>query len=262
MAPRIEDEPRTWRALEERVACILRQSGVSAEVGREIATARGTVVIDVWAHDASATPAQTYLLECKHWRARVTKSVVHAFRSVVGDSGANWGAIISQSGFQSGAHEAARYSNVRLITWLEFQSLLVERWFQRFFLPAIRSAAEPLIEYCEPVNSRVQRKAEALLPHRREAFMALRKKYLDLMGYCLMNSYSMRVAALFTDEADRVSLEEFPALPLLGSIPKLEVGEFPRAVLEAVSFRPLLETTVEAVSIAATEFDSVFGGRA
>jgi hypothetical protein len=60
-----------------------------------------------------ATPSQVYAIECKNWRKKVPRSVVHGFRTVVGDSGANWGAIVSLHGFQSGAYEAARYSNVR-----------------------------------------------------------------------------------------------------------------------------------------------------
>ena len=103
--------PVTWKELQKLVAQILRESGVETAVERTIETARGEVEIDVWAHDDSAAPPQTYLIECKHWRKAVPKTIVHAFRTVVGDSGANWGAIVSSAGYQRGAVEAARYSN-------------------------------------------------------------------------------------------------------------------------------------------------------
>ena len=141
------DEPSSWRDLQERVARILREAGVATAVEKVIKTARGEVSIDVWAHDSSATPAQTYLLECKRWRARVPQTVVHAFRTVVGDSGANWGAIISAAGFQKGARGAAQYSNVRLLSWPEFQTLFAERWFEHHFVRVIAEESDPLVEY-------------------------------------------------------------------------------------------------------------------
>ena len=79
------NEPASWRDLQNAVARILREAGVATTVEKVIPTARGNVSIDVWAHDSAATPAQTYLVECKKWRARVPQTVVHAFRTVVGD---------------------------------------------------------------------------------------------------------------------------------------------------------------------------------
>src|SRR5262245_55883421 len=141
--PVIEERPpSSWRELQENVATILREAGVTAEVEKTISTARGKVSIDVWAHDSGATPTQTYLMEGKRWRLRVPKSEVHAFRAVVGDSGANWGAIVSTTGFQRGAFDAARYSNVRLLSWEQFQELFAARWYARHFLPAAAEAGE------------------------------------------------------------------------------------------------------------------------
>lgn len=94
------DEPESWHELQDRIARILRETGVETIVEKSIQTPRGQVTIDVWAHDSAAVPSQTYLIECKRWRTRVPQTVVHAFRTVVGESGANWGAIISASGFQ------------------------------------------------------------------------------------------------------------------------------------------------------------------
>ncbi len=160
--------PDTWIELQIRVARILSECNVDTAVEKLVELARGQAEIDVWAHDPSSTPAQTYLIECKRWKEAVPQAVVHAFRTVVGDSGANWGAIISSNGFQRGAYQAAEYSNVRLLTWNEFQELFATSWFTRYFCSVIRKEFDPLVEYTEPINSRIFRKAD-LLPEAERA---------------------------------------------------------------------------------------------
>jgi hypothetical protein len=86
------------------------------------------VDVDVVAHDRTVSPPILYLVECKHWSKAVPRTVVHAFRTVVQDSGAHVGLIVSRSGFQSGAGSAAESANISLVTWNEFQLLFVERW--------------------------------------------------------------------------------------------------------------------------------------
>jgi len=62
-------------------------------------------------------------------RSMVVGYFDHAFRTVVNDIGANLGYVISDSGFQSGARDAAANANIRLMTWKEFQAELFDRWF-------------------------------------------------------------------------------------------------------------------------------------
>lgn len=54
--------------------------------------------------------------------------MVQQFRTIISDAGANLGIIISQKRFQSGAHEEAKKTNVRLYFWLDFQKAFEERW--------------------------------------------------------------------------------------------------------------------------------------
>src|SRR6266851_2396647 len=114
-------EPEDWRELEAFVQQMFAEMGCTAEVRRTIETVRGEVNIDVYVEDPTGTPAHIYLCECKHWTKAVPKTVVHAFRTVVADFGANRGFLISNAGFQSGAYEAAQKSNVELVTWDELQ---------------------------------------------------------------------------------------------------------------------------------------------
>jgi hypothetical protein len=250
------DEPANWRAFQEWVARVLRESGLTVEVEKQIETARGVVVVDIWAHDHTGTPLQTYLMECKQWRSRVPKSVVHAFRMVVGDSGANWGAIVSAKGFQKGAHDAARYSNVRLLTWVELQELFEARWFERHFLGTIAEAA-PLIEYTEPVNSRIFRKVDSLPAERRETFRSLRERHLGLGAVALQ--YLVPAIGPLTN------IDRRPRVPLRSQLERgLSEGALtlPDSILDASCLRSLLAAILEAAAAAIGEFDEVFGERA
>jgi len=122
-------DPADWRDLEDKVRQIFRECDCIVLPSKGVKTVRGRVDVDVVARDETRRPHQFILCECKHWKARVPKTVVHAFRTVVADAGANLGYIISDSGFQSGAREAAANANIRLVTWKQFQAELFERWF-------------------------------------------------------------------------------------------------------------------------------------
>ncbi|MDM0055234.1 restriction endonuclease [Variovorax fucosicus] len=139
-------EPSDWRDLQNKVGDVLRVCGMKAEVEHTLETVRGKVDVDVYAADETVRPSLTYLCECKHWSTAVPKNVVHGFRTVVNDTGAHVGIIISRSGFQSGAYEAAEKSNVRLVDWFEFQAIFLERWKEGRY-GELRQLFEDLFEY-------------------------------------------------------------------------------------------------------------------
>jgi restriction system protein len=257
------DAPRTWQELQERVARILRECGVATEVEKTIETARGKVTVDVWAHDAGATPAQTYHVECKKWRSRVTQNVVHGFRSEVGDAGANWGAIVSSNGFQKGAYEAAKYTNVRLLTWDEFQSLFAERWFLNHFIPAVSGACDALLEYTEPINSRIQRKASDLTEEKKQELRQLRETYEPLGALCLMiKAQDIGAWQIVMGPAAPSTMPTLPLRSTLESHLAKQGMSIPSEILDATSYRSLLEHILREVEVATAAFDAVFGERA
>jgi hypothetical protein len=150
----IEKEPAgDWRALQDRVASVLAEAGLRAEVGRVISTPRGQFEIDVFATDPAATPETTYLCECKLWKARVPQAEVQAFRMTVAEAGAHVGLFLSSSGFQAGAHAVIRHTNIHLLDWPAFNSMFVERWCETHWVPTFRKAADALASYVEPMNS-------------------------------------------------------------------------------------------------------------
>jgi hypothetical protein len=150
----IEREPGAdWRELQVRVAAILQESGLQAEVGKKIVTARGAVEVDVYATDPTATPPTVYLCECKRWSLAVPQGEVQTFRTVVADAGAHVGLFISARGFQAGAYDVVKHTNLHLVSWAEFQAMFVERWCREYWVPLLRHGAGSLASYVDPVSS-------------------------------------------------------------------------------------------------------------
>src|SRR5947209_19049508 len=115
------DRPVDWRDLENKVCQIFKEMGCAATRNKRLKGVRGLNDIDVVVNDRTRRPHSLILCECKHWNRKVPKAIVHAFRTVVHDSGANLGFIISDKGFQAGAFDAAANANIKLVTWDEFQ---------------------------------------------------------------------------------------------------------------------------------------------
>lgn len=254
MSPPIEPEsPSTWQQLEARVAQILIECGFNVEEQKPVDLARGSVNVDVYAREDTSLP-HVLVVECKNWNRPVTKTIVHAFRTVVEDSGANLGMIVSAEGYQEGAREAAKFSNIRLEDWLSFQGLYVDRWYTTFMAPRLRETVDPLLEYTEPINSRIFRKADALPESSQDRFRELREKYA-MFAWGLYPLYSSMLGITDTPTT--------PELPLRAT-PKWDelVSEWPQEVLDATALRTLLDALISAYESAIREFDEVFGGRA
>jgi restriction system protein len=62
-----------------------------------------------------------WVIECKYWKEAVSKLHVLALREIVTDLGADRGILVSESGFQSGAIEAANLTNVQLANLAELR---------------------------------------------------------------------------------------------------------------------------------------------
>ena len=137
--------PATWKELQDDVALLLNQSGYRAVSPCTIDTVRGKVEVDVLVESPDEL-VKRIVCECKFWNSSVPKEKVHAFRTVVQDSGASLGLLISQAGFQSGAIEAANLSNVRLMTWNEFTDIIADKWTLTR-LKQLKMESVPLSEY-------------------------------------------------------------------------------------------------------------------
>jgi restriction system protein len=147
--------PGDWRDLQDGVARILRECGFDAEVEKPIQTERGPVNVDIAAEEiirgrrnASSASASTCV-------ARVPQAVIHGFRTVVSDSGANVGYIVSSAAFRRARSAAADLSNVRLVTWEGFQAEFEQSWIDHWLLPTITERLDPLFSHTEPLLPRL-----------------------------------------------------------------------------------------------------------
>lgn len=108
-----------WRDYQDATADVFRRLGCNAQVDFRVKGIRATHDIDVYATFRRSSILCTWVIECKLWKRRVSKEKVLALKALIEDLGADRGIIISEKGFQPGAEDAARGTNITLITSLE-----------------------------------------------------------------------------------------------------------------------------------------------
>src|SRR5437899_12186894 len=104
----------TWKEYQEEAAAFFRALGLDAETDATVQGVRTRHDIDVLVRSHHVGFDVTWLVECKHWMSRVSKLHVLALREIVADVGADRGILLSETGFQSGAIEAATLTNVHV----------------------------------------------------------------------------------------------------------------------------------------------------
>ncbi|GGB81953.1 hypothetical protein GCM10007424_22510 [Flavobacterium suaedae] len=125
-----DDEPQTWSQLQNYVGKMFTECGFETEVSKVVELVRGQKEIDVITQDLRSEYKPTILIECKFWKEKVNQEIVHSFRTVVNDFGANLGFIVSKNGFQSGCYEAAKNTNIRLVSLKELEAEYYKKWLQ------------------------------------------------------------------------------------------------------------------------------------
>jgi len=125
--------PTDWKDLQRKTAKLLSECGFHTEIEKPINTCRGNVAVDVYVENSVVIPKSIYLIECKYWENSIPQSIIHSFRTVVTDYGANHGYIITKKGFQKGAYAASSKTNIELLTWEEFIELFKQTWKERMF---------------------------------------------------------------------------------------------------------------------------------
>ena len=108
-----------WHVYQEATAEVFRRLGCNAQVDFRVTGARATHDIDVYATFLRSGILCTWVIECKLWKTRVPKEKVLALKSLIDDLGADRGIIVSEAGFQPGAQDAARGTNITLVTSLD-----------------------------------------------------------------------------------------------------------------------------------------------
>lgn len=249
-----EPYPKRWQDLQSGVRRLFRNVGLAADVEVDIKTPRGSVNVDVLAVDRRSLDQIKYIVECKNWNSSVPQSVVHSFTTVMHETGANIGFIISKHGLQSGAEQYTQNTNIVGLTYLELQQRYFEAWWRRYFCPRVGDAADRVLQYTEMFNSR-RDEAYANLPDEK-------KKVFD------------RLRAQYTVHSWMLSMFNFETVsPRLNTGRLLDVpsdlDRFKREVLSSISpgvewhcsnFRDLLDLILKFLHDVEEEFNELFGG--
>ena len=127
---------KSWKDLELAVEFFMKELGYTTKRGSSVALVNGGVAaVDVVATLESPPPAYQILIECKHWKRNVERSIVQALKMDVQESGSNFGIIVSSKGHQPGAFTGALLSTVRLYNFEEFQSHYAPLWVAKNLNP-------------------------------------------------------------------------------------------------------------------------------
>jgi hypothetical protein len=179
MMPIYDIDPINWRDLQLKVSKIFSDSGFETGIEQKIETVRGHVNVDVLAARKIRATDEVHIAECKLWSKKVPKQVVHAFRTVVSDCGANVGYIVSKKGFQSGAYEAAEKSNVYLLTFEGFQLEFIGRWLDAV-VDKVETIGYPLRRFTSPAETYFNKAIELLSNEDKAKHLALIGKYYSI----------------------------------------------------------------------------------
>ena len=107
-----------------------------------------------------------------------------------------------------------------------------------------------MVEYTEPINSRIQREAAQLNREKFDQFLSLREKYKPLAFFAI----SLYSPTLYGKVVTPMPLSQLVQLKKLG-----ENFFFPDEVLNATAYRQLLIALCDAIETATKEFNKVFG---
>jgi hypothetical protein len=215
-----------------------------SQVEQRVHLARGSAEVDVVAVETIEGRANTIFCECKQWTTSIPQQVVHGFRTVVADGGANVGYIITSSAFQRGALSAADLTNLRLLTWEEFQAEFETTWIERHLRPLVTKRLDGLMSLTEPLLPSL---FDDLSDSAQVEYLAAREKYFDLGA----------LSMLFTTYIKFLS-PTIPALPLRDRFqPSSETTEIPDAVLDATGYRDLLDVLIPFGESAAAELRAI-----
>ncbi|MFM0158346.1 restriction endonuclease [Paraburkholderia sediminicola] len=246
--------PKNWRDLQTGVQRIFRNVGLRADFEVDLQTPRGSVNVDVLAVDVRSVDKIRYIVECKNWGNAVPQSVVHSFTTVMQETGANIGLIISKQGLQQGAKRYTQNTNIVGMTYLEFQQRYFEAWWKRYFCPRIGDAADKALQYTEEFNTDRDDAYKKLNRHGQDKFDRLRRENSGSVMF--MSTFNYMVLSPMLDTGTMLvvptNLSEFKNNVLARITPHIE--------WHCDTFRGLLDIMLQYLADVEADFYAVFGG--
>lgn len=249
--PLIFSEPVDWQDLQNKVCLLLSQAGFEAETEKVVSTPRGEVEIDVFAIDPRSIDRIKYVVECKNWCNPVNQSVIHAFTTVMNETGCNIGYIVSKVGFQKGAIKYTDYTNIRLFSFTELQNHYYMSWMKNHFAPELENHVERCNLYLEPCNHARDNAVAGLNEIKTNVFKELVVKYGSII-------FSLEMIALNINYMGKVRLDEdYTAIDWTKLFEECDkIGLY----LSGLPLSEVLLKLRDALQNIATQFDELFDG--
>lgn len=182
----IFNKPKDWKELQEYVNRIFINIGYESSIEKNTTTPRGNINIDVFAVDLDSINKDIYIIECKWWNTQIPQTVIHAFTTVMSETGGNFGFIITKKGIQSGAIKYLKSTNIKAITFSGFQKLYFTNWYNKYFRPTLVILSSDLLGYIEPINNRRFKHLDQLNKIQRIRYFELLDKYENFSYFILM----------------------------------------------------------------------------
>lgn len=241
--------PQDWRSLQNEVCRLFNEIGLTAEIEVPLKTPRGTVTVDVFAVDNRSVDKTQYIVECKNWSEAIPQSVVHSFTTVMHETGANIGFIVSKYGLQSGAIQYTANTNIKGITYGELQKRYFNIWWQKIFCTKAADAAKSVNQYVEPFNTWRERFVSELPPEQVSKFRELQARYAVFGMLMWLMDIGDVVPQYASDAPLDINHYKNKFSEILGN-------EF---IFKSVLFRDLLAEVCEKLKEIEDQFNSIFG---
>ncbi|MBP2392156.1 restriction endonuclease [Aeromicrobium fastidiosum] len=113
---------KPWRQYQEEAAAYFRELGLASETDVTLEGARTSHDLDVVVRFERAGLEHLWIVECKHHARPISKDRPLLLRQIVDDVGGDKGILLAEGGYQSGAYEAARFSNISLASLAELRA--------------------------------------------------------------------------------------------------------------------------------------------
>ncbi|EIV3801644.1 TPA: restriction endonuclease [Klebsiella aerogenes] len=111
-----------WFKFQEQICEHFRNLGAKAETNVTIQGPTASYDIDVLVTSKYLGTEFIWIIEAKYWKTNIPIEKVNALTTIVKNTGADRGFIISKVGFQQGAIDASKFNNISLLTFNELRS--------------------------------------------------------------------------------------------------------------------------------------------
>jgi predicted HicB family RNase H-like nuclease len=131
-----------WYEYQEEVASFFRNLGANVETNKRVSGIRGIHDIDVYIELNVLGQKTIWIAECKLWKTAIPKDKILTLYQIVQDIGADKGLLFSESGFQSGAINSTKQTNILLISIDEMKEMVKDELNESFIINSIKKFNE------------------------------------------------------------------------------------------------------------------------